>query len=86
MEDMTIPYAPAEKTARITRGIRFLYDPFLLAPFSGYNPYNTGTMIKGASGWIHNLNGAARQDDYGRSLPPIPRLPVCPGFVFYGEV
>ena len=26
-----------------------------------------------------------RTDRYGRGLPPMPRLPVCPGFVYYGE-
>lgn len=54
----------------ITRGIRFLYDPALYMPFAGYSP-----------------NGSAfRVDDYGRVLPPVPRLPVCPNFVFFGEV
>lgn len=29
---------------------------------------------------------AVRVDQYGRRLPPMPRLPVCPGFVYVGEM
>ncbi len=55
----------------LTRGLRFLYDPSLYAPYAGYNPDNGQPY---------------RQDDHGRILPPVPRLPVSPGFVFFGEV
>lgn len=61
----------AERDARITRGIRLLYDPALIAPFQGYDPASAHPF---------------RRDDHGRVLPPIPRLPVCPGFVFSGEI
>jgi hypothetical protein len=61
----------AERNARITRGLRLLYDPALIAPFQGYDPTNAHPF---------------RHDDHGRVLPPIPRLPVCPGFVFSGEI
>jgi hypothetical protein len=57
----------AERNARITRGLRIIYDPILNAPY--YGP-----------------NAPFRKDDAGRTLPPVPRLPVCPGFVYYGEV
>ncbi len=84
------PRTVAEQNARITRGLRFIYDPFLHAPFRGYDPnaYNASQLDKvtGTGGWSNFVGGAVRQDDYGRTLPPIPRLPVCPGFVFYGEV
>lgn len=76
----------AEQDAGITRGLRFLYDPALSAPYPGYNP-DSGTFVTAGSGnWFHTDGGGFRQDDYGRILPPLPRLPVCPGFVFYGEV
>lgn len=76
-----------EQNAAITRGLRFLYDPALSTPYGGYNPANqqSGTVIKG-TGWSHIKGGALRQDEYGRVLPPLPRLPVSPGFVFYGEI
>ncbi len=71
----------------ITRGLRFIYDPFLYTPYAGYTPGPAGTLLSaGSNNWKHFEAGAARQDDYGRTLPPIPALPVCPGFVFYGEV
>jgi len=32
-----------------------------------------------------NQNPVIRQDDYGRPLPPLPRLPVSPALAFFGE-
>ncbi len=29
--------------------------------------------------------GQLREDEYGRPLPPMPSLPVCPGFVYFGQ-
>lgn len=72
-----------ERDAGITRGLRFLYDPALHAPYAGYNP-DGGSVLNGA-GWRHVVAGSFRQDDFGRILPPVPRLPVCPGFVYRGE-
>jgi len=76
----------AEQNAQITRGIRFIYDPALAAPYAGYNPDSGTPYVSPNNTWLHTDAGSFRQDDYGRILPPIPRLPVCPGFVFYGEV
>lgn len=73
-----------EKNADITRGLRFLYDPLLRMPYAGYNPAGGQPLV--LASWSHVMGGAVRQDDYGRALPPLPRLPLCPGFVFYGEV
>lgn len=75
-----------EKAAGIGRGIRFLYDPALAAPYYRYNVdgWRTPATVM-AGGWRHAMGGALRQDNYGRVLPPLPRLPVCPGFVFQGE-
>jgi len=30
--------------------------------------------------------GVVRVDQYGRRLPPMPRLPVCPGLLYMGEM
>jgi hypothetical protein len=65
-----------EQNAGITRGLRFLYDPSLALPYQGYD----------APAPLHAGSAPFRRDDYGRILPPLPRLPLCPGFVFYGEV
>lgn len=81
------PRTANEKNGRITRGLRFLYDPYLHAPYPGYNPGNVIAPLVGANGsWKVNVNGVSRQDDHGRYLPPMPRLPVCPGYVFFGEI
>jgi hypothetical protein len=73
----------AERSAMITRGLRIIYDPALGAPYSAYNP-NVGSLYR-MSSWSHVARGSFRQDDYGRTLPPLPRLPVCPGYVYFGE-
>jgi len=54
------------------------YDPVLATSrangFSGgNNPFDTNSP-------------AIRWDDYGRALPPIPRLPVSPTLAYFGEV
>ncbi|NLI01534.1 MAG: hypothetical protein GX446_18815 [Chthonomonadales bacterium] len=72
-----------ERAAGITRGLRILYDPALGAPYAAYNP-NLGSFYR-MNGWAHVGRGSFRQDDYGRTLPPLPRLPVCPGYVYFGE-
>ncbi|NUQ70896.1 MAG: hypothetical protein HUU17_08755 [Chthonomonadales bacterium] len=75
--------AQIERAAGITRGLRMIYDPALGAPYSNYNP-GGGTYYR-LGGWAHVAGGSLRQDDLGRALPPLPRLPVCPGFVYFGE-
>lgn len=90
----TDPRTPQEQAARLTRGLRIIYDPYLDAPYAGYQPPNppgvpTGqpAVVKMPGGWARTVAfGTARQDDFGRPLPPVARMPVCPGFVFYGEV
>jgi len=72
-----------EKNAGITRGLRIIYDPALGAPYCNYTP-SMGSPQR-LSGWAHVSHGSLRQDDYGRTLPPLPKLPVCPGFVYFGE-
>lgn len=75
-----------EKAARITRGIRYLYDPALITPYQSYNPAAVAFRRDDAY-YDSATNGILPgHTDVGRTLPPIPRLPVCPGFVYYGEV
>lgn len=75
--------AQIERAAQITRGLRIIYDPALGAPYSNYSP-GAGSYYR-LGGWAHVARGSFRQDDQGRTLPPLPRLPVCPGFVYFGE-
>jgi hypothetical protein len=62
----------------IARGLRLLYDPSLLSPHDGYNP-DTGRPFR--TDVLYTPAGTVR-----RTLPPLPRLPVSPDFVFMGEV
>jgi hypothetical protein len=75
--------AAVERAAGLARGLRLVYDPALGAPYSGYNP-NGGSFFR-MGAWAHVSRGSLRQDDFGRTLPPLPRLPVCPGYVYFGE-
>jgi len=72
-----------ERAAGITRGLRIIYDPALAIPYSNYT--RAGGVFQRFAGWAHVARGSFRQDNYGRTLPPLPRLPVCPGFVYFGE-
>ncbi len=55
--------------ARITRGIRYLYDPsFALA-----------------GGAVRFQNVVINGQPVNVNLPPIPRLPVCPGLLYSGD-
>jgi hypothetical protein len=75
-----------EKAARITRGIRYLYDPALVTPYQGYNP-GAIAFRRDDAYFDPTTNGILPgHSDVGRVLPPLPRLPVCPGFVYYGDV
>ena len=75
--------AQVERAAGITRGLRIIYDPALAIPYSNYT--RAGGVFQRFAGWAHVARGSFRQDNYGRTLPPLPRLPVCPGFVYFGE-
>lgn len=68
----------------ITRGLRFLFDPALLAPFPSYT-FTPQPLPAPPGRWAHSAAGTFRQDEFGRYLPPIPRLPVSPGFIYIGE-
>jgi hypothetical protein len=82
----------AEKAAAfggqgLTRGIRFIYDPALYMPYVNYLPTNGIQATPMSFRYdLANFDPANPAFDQDRTLPPIPRLPVCPGFVFSGEV
>ena len=71
-----------EKDARITRGIVYKYDPALNTPYLFYNPANQAFRTDDAYYDQTNLAGIKNA---GRVLPPVPRLPVCPGYIYYGD-
>ena len=62
--------APVDGSGLPAQGIRFIYDAGLSTPFYNYN----------------TANPAYRRDAFGRTLPAVPRLPVCPGFIYNGDV
>jgi len=72
-----------EQAARISRGLRLIYDPNLATPYVGYSPANRSFRTDDAY-FVNSWPQPTK--DVGRVLPPLPRLPVCPGFVYYGEV
>ena len=66
---------PEEVNAKIARGIRYLYDPALALPYKGATAgtplrYIPRTMPDGSK--------------INQTLPPMPRLPVCPGLLYFG--
>ena len=71
----------AANNVGITRGLRFIYDPALAMPYVGYSPGNRAFRSDMA-----NFDQANPVPDPDRALPALPRLPVCPGFVFNGEM
>ncbi|HZP80479.1 MAG TPA: hypothetical protein VFB21_02460, partial [Chthonomonadaceae bacterium] len=80
----------------IARGLRFIYDPALAMPY--LNPADA--TLDGESGaaqalrqqralrfhtWqLKNLNGEVLST-VRQILPPMPRLPVCPGLLYFGD-
>lgn len=66
----------------LTRGLRFIYDPALLMPYANYTP-GSRAFRSDLANFDAVTNPVPNPD---RTLPPVPRLPVCPGFAFYGEV
>jgi hypothetical protein len=60
-------------TSQWVPNLTVIYDPVLAtARSAGFNPYT-------------NQNPPVRVDEYGRPLPPLPRLPVSPALAFFGE-
>lgn len=86
-----VPQTPKEISENIVRGLEFQYDPVLPLPYN----HASGTDLMGTQ----NANIQTRQYRSVRSkyfpaagqinqtfqiLPSVPRLPVCPGLLYFG--
>lgn len=73
-----VPNAYANSSLMVVPNLNIQYDPALA----------TGRV----RGWTSSNNPGdpvsplVRVDDYGRALPPMPRLPVSPALAYFGEV
>ncbi len=87
-----------EADAKIARGMRFLYDPLMVSPYAesaqmlikskmlptnqtGLNPvrFLSQPLFYNNNGVMVMINSKYRQ-----ALPPLPKLPVCPGKLYEG--
>ncbi len=89
--------SPVNGDYPIARGLRYVYDPVLAMPY--LNPSDAGLMdINGANTLYRSRralrsvvqpavmsNGVEILPSVRQVLPPIPRLPVCPGRLYFGE-
>ena len=79
----------AEKTEGIARGMRYLYDPTFAFPYHN----SVSNVIKSSRDraiyslrFIERIGGPpSRKITYRQLLPPVPKLPVCPGLLYFGE-
>ncbi len=86
---------PLERTANVTRGLRFLYDPALALPYLNPTALDLdarNTRLQRALRAIQRnavaspLNPALTlMPAIKQVLPPVPNLPVCPGLLYFGE-
>lgn len=80
----------------ITRGLRFVYDPALAMPYM--NPTKADLAGSANSSLrqsralrvlvraeLKNSNGDTILPEIRQTLPPVPKLPVCPGLLFTGN-
>lgn len=97
-EDRTKDFRTAqEASAGITRGLRFVYDPALSMPYlhpTGVDLDTGGTPTRLTRAlrrkvWAAQLNPNDNTTQIMPSvmqvLPPTPRLPVCPGLLYFGD-
>jgi hypothetical protein len=87
---------PGEAQVQITRGLRFLYDPALALPYyrpTLLAPYlnNDSTDKRAGRALRYRVRPAVVQNgltilpEIRQTLPPTPRLPVCPGLLYFGD-
>ena len=78
-----------EKAEGIARGMRYLYDPTFAFPY-----YNSVSQIitssrdraKNSLRYIERIvETPSKKITYRQLLPPVPKLPVCPGLLYFGE-
>ena len=81
-----------EQTAKIARGMRYLYDPALAFPYLMASPNgNAAPNVKAPLRFVsqplyYTINGTKTpiNRDFRQILPALPKLPVCPGFLYEG--
>ncbi len=86
---------PLEKTANIARGIRFLYDPALALPYLSPTSLDLDSHATRLNRALRAIQRDAVPSPLDASvtllpairqvLPPVPKLPVCPGLLYFGE-
>ena len=74
----------------ITRGLRFTYDPALAMPYhlptdANLRGDNNNSRITRALRYIDRGTNVTNGPRIIQILPPIPRLPVCPGLLYFGD-
>jgi hypothetical protein len=74
-------YFDPSNNVGVGRGIRFIYDPALYLPFEAYSDANA-PFRRDDYGFDGNNPGRR----FGRVLPPVPKLPVSPDYLFFGEL
>jgi hypothetical protein len=87
-----------ERNENITRGLRYIYDPALAMPYE--HPTDHALTGEGAMPTalrkVRTLRAIVQDVKYSdgvtvflpqwkQTLPAIPRLPVCPGLLYFGE-
>ena len=82
-----------QKNLNITHGLRYIYDPALAMPYLRPNSMNTyaSAATRSASALryirrpnITDVNGNVVLPGVIQTMPAMPRLPVCPGLLYYG--
>ena len=92
-EDRTTDFrTPLEQNEKITRGLRYLYDPAFAMPYQHASDVNLTTSPTAAA---MRQNRALRYkytpitnwwpNGIYQILPPTPRQPVCPGLLYFGD-
>ena len=83
-----------EQTRGITRGIRYMYDPALGMPYehatakdllSDNTDHATRALRVREIAAVTNSDNNVVVPKIRQILPPLPRLPVCPGLLYFGD-
>ncbi|MBC8142468.1 MAG: hypothetical protein H7Y38_13620, partial [Armatimonadetes bacterium] len=69
----------AEVRDGVGNGINYIYDPRLASPYEPVVGVGGGAPLR------RNPNFAGVAANIAEPLPPMPRLPVAPGLLYYGE-
>ncbi len=80
-----------ENTENITRGLRYQYDPAFAMPYQ--HPSDKGLTLGATTATRYNRALRSKftpvtawwPAGIHQILPPMPRLPVCPGLLYFGD-